>query len=149
MGEQNCSQTCSQFYRHLSPSLDSQVLAQSGSLLYLHASSGVTAPGGTNSACQWLLAHGGLQSSRRQGCGFTRHPSPCCRQFPRKMCWSVSYFCICARAVARAPGTHARISSLSLLVGQGGLDPEIGSAGQSMLLITPRLWVQSLYGIFA
>lgn len=44
------------------------------SLLYLHASSGVTAEGGgTNSACQWLLAHGGLKSSGRQGCGFTKH----------------------------------------------------------------------------
>ena len=37
----------------------------------------------------------------------------------------------------------------SLLVGQEDPDPEIGSAGQSMVLITHRLWVQSLYVIFA
>lgn len=109
------------------------------------------APGGTNSACQWLLAHGGLKSSRRQGCGFTKHrPIPLLQAVPKVDVLACQLFLWAFlleqwhELLAHIPGSAA-----SWLEGQEGPDPEIGSGGHSMVLITPRLWVQSLYRIFA
>lgn len=128
MGEQNCNQSSPQFHRHLSPS---QVLVQSGWHLWFHTCSLLNlssftcmlpevsllkeAPGGTNSACQWLLAHGGLTSSRRQGCGFTKHcPIPLLQAVPKEDVLACQPFLrvFVLEQWPRAPGTHARISSL-------------------------------------
>lgn len=101
VGDQNWNQSSSQFHRRLSPSLDSQVLEQPGWHLWLYICSLLNLPfftcmlpevsllkgppGGTNSACQWLLAHGGLTSSRRQGCGFTKQcPIPLLQAIPKE-----------------------------------------------------------------